>query len=43
MTLLPGDLIMTGTPSGVSPLSVGDVVEVAIDGLGRLANPVANQ
>ena len=42
MTLLPGDLIMTGTPSGVSPLSAGDVVEVAIDGLGRLANPVAN-
>jgi 2-keto-4-pentenoate hydratase/2-oxohepta-3-ene-1,7-dioic acid hydratase in catechol pathway len=41
MTLVPGDLIMTGTPSGVSPLSAGDVVEVAIDGLGKLSNPVA--
>ena len=41
MTLLPGDLIMTGTPSGVSPLSPGDVVEVTVEGLGRLRNPVA--
>ncbi len=41
MTLLPGDLIMTGTPSGVGPLTSGDVVEVAIEGLGKLSNPVA--
>ncbi|HUF37065.1 MAG TPA: fumarylacetoacetate hydrolase family protein [Anaerolineales bacterium] len=41
MTLFPGDLIMTGTPSGVSPLAAGDVVEVAIEGLGVLGNPVA--
>ncbi len=41
MTLLPGDLIMTGTPSGVGPLTSGDVVEVAIEGLGKLNNPVA--
>jgi 2-keto-4-pentenoate hydratase/2-oxohepta-3-ene-1,7-dioic acid hydratase in catechol pathway len=41
MTLLPGDLIATGTPSGVSKLSPGDVCEVEIDGIGVLANPVA--
>ncbi len=40
MTLEPGDVLMTGTPSGVSPLSPGDVVEVIIEGLGKLSNPV---
>lgn len=40
MTLLPGDVILTGTPAGVSPLSSGDVVSVRIDGLGELRNPV---
>lgn len=40
MTLEPGDIIMTGTPAGVSPLSPGDVVEVTIDGIGNLRNPV---
>lgn len=40
MTLEPGDLILTGTPAGVSPLHDGDVVEVEIDGLGTLTNPV---
>lgn len=40
MTLEPGDVIMTGTPAGVSPLSPGDVVEVTIDGIGNLRNPV---
>ena len=40
MTLEPGDLILTGTPSGVSPLHDGDVVEVEIDRLGTLTNPV---
>ncbi len=40
MTLLPGDLISTGTPSGVSPLKTGDVVDVAVSGVGRLRNEV---
>lgn len=40
MTLEPGDLIFTGTPSGVSQLQPGDTVEVEIDGLGLLTNPV---
>jgi len=40
MTLEPGDVISTGTPAGVGPLQVGDVVEVVIDGIGRLRNPV---
>ena len=41
MTLEPGDLIMTGTPAGVAPLVDGDVVEVAVEGIGALSNPVA--
>lgn len=41
MTLEPGDVIMTGTPAGVSPLHPGDVVEVTIEGLGTLRNTVA--
>jgi 2-keto-4-pentenoate hydratase/2-oxohepta-3-ene-1,7-dioic acid hydratase in catechol pathway len=40
MTLEPGDLIFTGTPAGVGPLKAGDTVEVEIEGLGRLVNPV---
>jgi len=40
MTLLPGDLIFTGTPAGVGPLADGDVVEVEIEGIGTLRNPV---
>ncbi len=40
MTLLPGDVILTGTPQGVGPLTPGDVVEVTIDGIGTLRNPV---
>lgn len=40
MTLLPGDLILTGTPAGVGPLASGDVVEVEIEGVGILRNPV---
>ena len=42
MTLLPGDLISTGTPSGVGKLAAGDTVEVEIEGIGTLANPVEN-
>lgn len=41
MTLEPGDVIMTGTPAGVSQLHPGDIVEVEIDSLGVLRNPVA--
>lgn len=41
MTLEPGDVIMTGTPAGISPLKPGDVVEVGIDGIGKLRNIVA--
>jgi len=40
MTLEPGDLILTGTPAGVSPLHPDDVVEVEIEGIGKLSNPV---
>jgi 2-keto-4-pentenoate hydratase/2-oxohepta-3-ene-1,7-dioic acid hydratase in catechol pathway len=40
MTLLPGDVIMTGTPEGVGKVELGDEVEVEIDGVGVLANPV---
>lgn len=40
MTLLPGDVILTGTPAGVSPLTDGDTVTVRIDGIGELSNPV---
>jgi 2-keto-4-pentenoate hydratase/2-oxohepta-3-ene-1,7-dioic acid hydratase in catechol pathway len=40
MTLLPGDIIATGTPAGVGPMNPGDKVEVRIEGIGALANPV---
>ena len=43
MTLDPGDVIMTGTPAGISPLHPGDVVEVTIDGIGTLRNNVAEE
>jgi 2-keto-4-pentenoate hydratase/2-oxohepta-3-ene-1,7-dioic acid hydratase in catechol pathway len=42
MTLLPGDLIATGTPSGVGPLVAGDRVEVRVEGVGTLRNVVSN-
>lgn len=41
MTLEPGDVILTGTPSGVAPLHAGDTVEVQIDGIGSLMNTVS--
>ncbi len=41
MTLLPGDVILTGTPAGVGPLASGDTVEVTIEGIGTLRNDVA--
>ena len=40
MTLFPGDLVATGTPGGVGPLSAGDLVEVEVSGVGILRNPV---
>ena len=43
MTLLPGDVILTGTPEGVGPMQVGDEVEVSIEGLGVLTNKVAKR
>ena len=43
MTLYPGDLIATGTPAGVGPLQAGDKVEVTVQGVGTLANPVADE
>jgi 2-keto-4-pentenoate hydratase/2-oxohepta-3-ene-1,7-dioic acid hydratase in catechol pathway len=43
MTLEPGDVILTGTPSGVGPLQPGDVVEVEVEGIGTLRNPVVSQ
>ena len=40
MTLLPGDVVLTGTPEGVGRLEPGDIVEVEVEGIGVLANPV---
>jgi 2-keto-4-pentenoate hydratase/2-oxohepta-3-ene-1,7-dioic acid hydratase in catechol pathway len=40
MTLLPGDLILTGTPAGVSEITAGDTVSVSVQGIGELRNPV---
>lgn len=42
MTLEPGDLIATGTPEGIGPLSAGDVVEVEVRGVGVVSNPVVS-
>ena len=43
MTLLPGDVILTGTPAGVGPLSAGGSVSVSIDGIGTLTNRVVDR
>jgi len=43
MTLLPGDLIATGTPSGVGPVVAGDVVEITVEGVGTLRNTIADE
>jgi 2-keto-4-pentenoate hydratase/2-oxohepta-3-ene-1,7-dioic acid hydratase in catechol pathway len=40
MTLLPGDIISTGTPAGIGPLANGDTVSIDVEGVGRLENPV---
>ena len=43
MTLLPGDLILTGTPEGVGPLENGDTVSITVEGIGTLTNPVVRK
>jgi 2-keto-4-pentenoate hydratase/2-oxohepta-3-ene-1,7-dioic acid hydratase in catechol pathway len=43
MTLFPGDVISTGTPMGVGPVQAGDVVEISLEGIGVLKNPVVNE
>ena len=43
MTLLPGDLILTGTPDGVGPIEDGDTVSITIEGIGTLTNPVVRK
>ena len=43
MTLLPGDLILTGTPEGVGPIEDGDTVSVSVEGIGTLSNPVVRK
>ena len=43
MTLVPGDLVATGTPEGVGPVVGGDVVEITVGGMGTLRNPVADE
>jgi 2-keto-4-pentenoate hydratase/2-oxohepta-3-ene-1,7-dioic acid hydratase in catechol pathway len=40
MTLLPGDVILTGTPAGSGPLKAGDMVEVSVEGIGSMVNKV---
>ena len=41
--LLPGDVIMTGTPSGIGPMAPGDIAEVEISGIGVLRNPIIGE
>ncbi|HVE98283.1 MAG TPA: fumarylacetoacetate hydrolase family protein [Mycobacteriales bacterium] len=43
MTLLPGDVLLTGTPAGIGPIVAGDEVAVTIEGVGTLANPVTDR
>lgn len=43
MTLLPGDLILTGTPEGVGPIEDGDTVAITVEGIGTLTNPVVRK
>ena len=43
MTLLPGDLILTGTPAGVGPIEDGDTVSITVAGIGTLSNPVVQK
>ena len=43
MTLLPGDVIITGTPGGISGMNDGDIVEIIIEGLGVLRNKIVKE
>jgi 2-keto-4-pentenoate hydratase/2-oxohepta-3-ene-1,7-dioic acid hydratase in catechol pathway len=43
MTLLPGDVLLTGTPAGIGPMDKGDEVSVTVEGIGTLANPVTDR
>ncbi|GAA3957018.1 fumarylacetoacetate hydrolase family protein [Gordonia caeni] len=43
MTLMPGDVILTGTPAGVGPMTAGQTVSVTVEGIGTLANPVVDK
>jgi len=43
MTLLPGDVLLTGTPAGIGPMDKGDEVSVSIEGIGTLTNPVTDR
>jgi 2-keto-4-pentenoate hydratase/2-oxohepta-3-ene-1,7-dioic acid hydratase in catechol pathway len=43
MTLLPGDVILTGTPEGIGPMAAGQQVSVTVEGIGTLTNPVADR
>ena len=43
LTLLPGDIVLTGTPAGVRPIEAGSTVTVSIEGIGELANPVVRR
>jgi 2-keto-4-pentenoate hydratase/2-oxohepta-3-ene-1,7-dioic acid hydratase in catechol pathway len=43
MSLLPGDLVATGTPAGVGPVMAGDVMEISVEGVGTLRNSVADE
>ena len=43
MTLLPGDVILTGTPAGVGPIVAGDTVTVEVEGIGALTNGVVSR
>ena len=43
MTLLPGDIISTGTPAGIGPLAAGDRVTVKVAGVGAISNPVVKR
>ena len=43
MTLLPGDVILTGTPEGVGPMVAGQRVSVTVEGIGTLSNPVVDK
>ena len=40
ITLMPGDVIISGTPAGVGPITPGDKIDITIDGIGTLSNPV---